>query len=229
MSVARPGTESPTRRRRHELQRRTVAPATRDLSSVDIGNGSLLGIAAKLFRGAGYGGATTRQLARELGVRSPSLYYHIGSKEDLLYAICVDSLRRITDAVVVAVGRHAAPADRIRALIGAHVCTALGDADKHITMLVELRSLSRRRRLAVVELRDAYERLLRREIRSAQRARVVRTDIAPKYLALALLNLMNWTIFWYRPGAGLGPTSFADVIARLFFEGAQTSAGVLVG
>lgn len=191
---------------------------------MDVGTQPLLGIAAKLFRAAGYGGATTRQLARELGIRSPSLYYHIGSKEDLLYAICVDSLRRITDAVTVAVEAQAAPLDRIRALIRTHIRTALGDADKHITMLVELRSLSTRRRLEVVQLRDAYERLVRREIRAAQRTSVVRSDVSPKYLALTLLNLMNWTIFWYRPGAGLRPDGFADVLTLLFLEGAQAES-----
>lgn len=206
--------------------RRAVPARTRDLATVDVGSGPLLGMAAKLFRAAGYGGTTTRQLARELGVRSPSLYYHIGSKEDLLYAICVDSLRRITDAVTAAVDGQVDPLDRVRALIHTHICTALGEADKHITMLVELRSLSPRRRLEVVRLRDAYERLLRREIRAAQHANAIRSDISPKYLSLALLNLMNWTIFWYRPRAGLGPGGFADVLTLLFLGGAQAgSAG----
>ena len=99
--------------------------------------------------------------------------------------------------------------------------TALADADKHITMLVELRSLSSRRRASVIRLRDAYERILRKEIRAAQRARVLRSDISSKYLALALLNLLNWSIFWYRPGSGLRPERLADVLTRLFLEGAR--------
>lgn len=200
----------------------------KDLTSVDVGSRPLLEIAAKLFRGSGYGGATTRQLAHELGVRSPSLYYHIGRKEDLLYAICIDSLQRITDAVTTAMQQHVEPLDRIRALVRSHLCTALGDADKHITMLVELRSLSPRRRLEVIRLRDAYERVLRREIRAAQRDGAIRADMPPKHLALALLNLMNWTIFWYRPKAGLGPGGLADVLTRLFLEGAQLGSAETV-
>ncbi len=161
-------------------------------------------------------------LASALGVRSPSLYYHIGKKEDLLYEICVDSLRRIIEAVRSSVDAESEPIDRLRTLIRTHTTMALADTDKHVTMLVELRSLSPRRRATVVRLRDVYEGLVRREIRRGQQAGAIRTDIRPKYLALALLNLLNWSIFWYQPRAGLGPGDLADVLAQVFLEGSAT-------
>lgn len=196
----------------------------RNLSSLDVGNGQLLAAAAKLFRGAGYAGATTRNLANALGVRSPSLYYHIGKKEDLLYEICVDSLKRITAAVESAVRVERDPLDRVRALIRTHMAVALSDTDKHVTMLSELRSLSTRRRAKVIDLRDAYESVVRRVLSSAQRAGELRSDIRAKYLTLALLNLLNWPIFWYQPRAGLSPDQLASILAEVFLTGARRTS-----
>src|SRR5262245_18247616 len=110
--------------------------------------------AARLFREKGYAASTTRDLALEQGILKASLYHHIRSKEDLLYAISLESLRRITEAVAdVAAGDGP---DRLRATIETHIETALRDRDLHTTMLVELRSLSPERRAKVRDARDAY-------------------------------------------------------------------------
>ena len=49
---------------------------------------------------------------------------------------------------------------------------------------------------------------------------MVRRDIPGKYLALALLNLLNWTIFWYRPEGELSPDELAVMLSMVFVEGA---------
>ena len=44
--------------------------------------------AAALFKSKGFSSASMRELAEALGVEAPSLYNHIGSKSELLQAIC---------------------------------------------------------------------------------------------------------------------------------------------
>jgi len=44
--------------------------------------------AATLFKNRGYSSASMRELAESVGVEAPSLYNHIGSKSELLQAIC---------------------------------------------------------------------------------------------------------------------------------------------
>ena len=44
--------------------------------------------AATLFKNKGYSSASMRELAEAVGVEAPSLYNHIGSKSELLQAIC---------------------------------------------------------------------------------------------------------------------------------------------
>lgn len=206
---------------------RTLAHDRKALpTSVDGGNGEVLKAAAALFRTLGYETATTRELARRLGMRSASLYYHIGKKEDLLYGICVDSLERIRAVVDATTRAEPDPLERVRVLIRTHLATALADSDKHLTMLSELKSLSPRRRAKVVELRDAYEEVVRRVISQAQVAGALRTELRPKHLTFAVLNLLNWSIFWYRPGGGLGVDRLGEFLADLFINGARSRGDV---
>ena len=44
--------------------------------------------AAVLFRKKGYNACSMRELAENIGVEAPSLYNHIGSKNEILISIC---------------------------------------------------------------------------------------------------------------------------------------------
>lgn len=180
----------------------------------------LLAIAASLFREQGYDRTRTRELSEHLGIQSASLYYHINNKEDLLYDICLAGIQEISAAVEKAAADDRKPVDQLKAVIAAHVLTALAAPDVHATMLLELKSLSKDRRQAIVTRRDEYERLIQGVLERCQDAGVVRTDIAARHLTLALLNLLNWTIFWFRPEGELGPDRIAEMLSTVFIDGA---------
>lgn len=189
--------------------------------SVNATYARLLDAAAGLFRAKGYAGTTTRELAAHVGIQKASMYHHIRSKDDLLYTLCVDSLNRITEEAVRAVASESDPERQLRKLISAHVSTSLADQDKHATMLMELRSLSPARRNDVVVLRDRYESLVVEVIQRAQAAGALRSDVTAKQLMLALLNLLNWTIFWYRPEGELSIEGIGSIFESIYMDGAK--------
>lgn len=180
----------------------------------------IMSVAAALFREKGYAGTTTRELAAALGIRNASLYHHIGNKEDLLYRLCVHALQHIHDGATRALSQAATPAERLRALIRAHVITALADQDAHATMLIELRALSEARRREVRAQRDRYETVVRQALEEAQVAGVLRPDVPARHLTLSLLNLLNWPIFWFRPDGELTPEELAALLTTIFLDGA---------
>jgi len=179
----------------------------------------LMTTAADLFRRKGYAQATTRELADALGIRKASLYYHISNKEDLLFAISMHSLGHILEAVGTAAAA-ATEEERLRVLIQAHVVTSLSERDMHTVMLTELRALSPEHLATVIAERDRYEALLRDVIADDQEAGRLRTDIDAKLLTLSLLNVLNWTIFWFDPADDLTPERLGEVLAAVFIEGA---------
>jgi TetR/AcrR family transcriptional regulator, cholesterol catabolism regulator len=184
----------------------------------------LLQTAASLFRRKGYTASTTRELSDLLGIQKASLYHHIRGKEDLLLGISLESLKRIISSVAAA-GSLVEPGKRLEAMIAAHVETSLRDRDMHLTMLVELRSLSTERREEVLRLRDRYESMVRTVISEEQQAGRIRADIDSKYLTLALLNLLNWTIFWFDPNGDRTASELGKILSTVFLDGSRAPGG----
>lgn len=182
-------------------------------------NERLLSTAAKLFWEKGFAGSSTREVSERLGIQKASLYYHIRSKQDLLYEISIQSLDHIQQAAMAA-SANAKPGELLRDMVRAHVETALNDRDMHATMLTELRSMSDERRADVLAKRAIYERTLLETLKAEQSAGRIRPDLDPQLLTLSLLNLLNWTIFWYRPQAGKSITELADFFFDVFINGA---------
>ena len=175
--------------------------------------------AARLFWEKGYAATTTREIADSLGVQRASLYYHIESKEGLLYDLCVESLGNIHDAVAQAIADKTDPLERVRAMIRAHVVSMLEDKEKHATMLTELKALSSSRRVEIIRLRDGYEGLVKDILSEAQDSGVLQKGLSAKELELALLNLLNWTIFWYNPNGELSPENLAELFEKIYLGG----------
>ncbi len=180
----------------------------------------LFDAASSLFWEKGYAAASTREIAAAVGIQQASLYYHITSKEDLLYQLCVSSLQQLWTEVQSALAGVAHPLDRIRVLAHAHMATLLKYQQRHVTMLTELRALSPSHREEVVALRDRYAGLVRTLLEDAQAAGVVRADIPAQYLNLALLNILNWAVVWFRRNHALSAEQLAGLFVSVYLDGA---------
>jgi AcrR family transcriptional regulator len=187
----------------------------------------LFDTAAGLFWEKGYAATTTREIASALGIQQASLYYHIASKEDLLYQLCVASLEQLRTDVQNAMGEMHDPLGRIRALIRAHLTTILNHQVPHVTMLTELRALSNRHHDEVLALRKSYAGLVRSVLEEAQSEGVLRADIAAKYLYLALLNVLNWAVLWFRRDQELPADRLTGIFTPIYLDGAATAAARL--
>jgi len=182
----------------------------------------VLDTAAALFWEKGYAGTTTREIAAAVGIQQASLYYHVASKEELLYQLCLSSMEQLLADVQSAVEQHDAPLERLRALIRAHLATLLKHQVRHVTMLAELRALSKWHHAEVLALRKRYAELVRTAIQDAQESGTIRKDIPSKYLYLALLNILNWAVVWYRRDQALSADQLADLFSPIYLEGARS-------
>jgi AcrR family transcriptional regulator len=184
----------------------------------------VLAVAARLFRLKGYRMTTTREIAAELGIQKASLYYHITSKEDVLYRICLESMREHLEGLRVTMSDGKDAVGRLRAAVVGHMTRLHSDSDRNAVALLELRALDPKRRATVVKMRDEYESTLKGLIEEAQHDGVVRPDVDAKYLTLTLLSVINWTIFWLRPNGQLRPDQLAVLLSDIYLQGAGTQS-----
>jgi len=203
---------------RSSLMKQTLRPAPERSTT-----GRLFDAAAALFCRQGYGATTTREIAAAVGIQQAALYYHIASKEDLLYRICISSLEPFLAEVPAKVEQARCPAEQIRALIHAHLTTLLRYQQRNVTQLTELRSLSTRHRAEVLKLRDEYEQFSRATLESAQKTGAIRADVPVKYLNLALMSILNHATLWFRRDKTLNQDQLAEIFTKVYLEGAATS------
>jgi AcrR family transcriptional regulator len=202
-------------------------------AAADVNNAAptaerLFDTAAELFCERGYAATTTREIATAVGIQQASLYYHMSSKEDLLFQICVSSLEHLYAKVEAAIGKAAAlhphdPLERIQALARTHLRTILRHQHRNVTMLNELRALSGPHRETVVKLRKKYAELVRSVLADAQAAGAARADIDARYLYLALLNILNWAVLWFRRGQNLSADQLARMFTSIYLHGAAVA------
>jgi len=179
-----------------------------------------LDAAVELFSRKGYSATSTREVAQLLGIQKATLYYHVESKEDLLFTICQSSLTQFRKDVETAIRDIQDPLERLQTLICSHIENLLRDEARHSTTFTEVHALSGERFGQIAKLRDAYEDMVRSALLEAQHAGVVRKDIEVKYLALALLGLMNRVMVWYRRAGPLSPNQIGRLLGVLFLAGA---------
>ena len=73
-------------------------------------------VASTLFRQRGYSATSVRDIARALDIQGPSLYAHVSSKEDVLWAIVDRAATRFETASLQALGTLGGPDDRFGAI-----------------------------------------------------------------------------------------------------------------
>lgn len=76
----------------------------------------ILDVSARLFAERGYDRTTVRDIASELGISNPSLYYHFESKEAILLELLSEPLMRVQAAVAEA--EHLTGEARTRRIVG---------------------------------------------------------------------------------------------------------------
>ena len=130
------------------------------VSDPDSARGRLLREAARLFRDKGYERTTVRDLAAAVGIQSGSLFHHFRTKEEILKAVMVETIRLNTAVMQAAMEAADSSRDKLRALVSAELESINGQTGEAMAVLVfEWRSLSEASQAEVLKLRDIYEAL----------------------------------------------------------------------
>jgi AcrR family transcriptional regulator len=173
-------------------------------------------VASELFHANGYAATSVRDIAKALDIQGASLYAHVASKEDLLWAIverAATDFERAADRAI-ADTPTADAVERLAALVEAHVEVVTADPERSSVFVTEWRHLSADRRAAVAERRDAYERRFRETIEEGISVGAFRaTD--PAIAATFILTALNGIATWFRPDGRLSPDRIADHYVEL--------------
>src|SRR5918998_2297004 len=166
--------------------------------------------AARLFAQKGYHGTSIGDLAEAMGVQKGSLYAHIASKEDLLYA----TMREGADAFHAAldgIDERLPATEKIRLALRAHLRVVAEQLDVATVFVREWRYLEGDRHEEIVAERRRYEERFRALFREGRELGELRTDLDDAAAVLLVLSAANWAYTWLPPDAD------TDELADRFF------------
>lgn len=176
--------------------------------------GRLLREAARLFREKGYERTTVRDLAAAVGIQSGSLFHHFRTKEEILKAVMVETIRLNTALMQAAMDAADTPRAKLRALIRAELESINGQTGEAMAVLVfEWRSLSTEAQAEVLELRDIYETLWLDVLETVKKEGSLAAD--PFVVRRMLTGALSWTVTWYRPGGEMSLDGLTDQVMAM--------------
>lgn len=171
------------------------------VSDPESARGRLLREAARLFREKGYERTTVRDLAAAVGIQSGSLFHHFRTKEEILKAVMVETIRLNTALMQAAMSSANSNREKLRALVSAELESINGQTGEAMAVLVfEWRSLSEASRAEVLKLRDIYEALWLDVLTGLKEEGALVAD--PFIVRRMLTGALSWTVTWYRPDRG---------------------------
>ncbi len=180
----------------------------------------ILAEAAQLFRERGYDKTSVKVLGERLGVTAPALYYHFGSKEDILFAYLESGLTSVLERTEEAITGERA-SDRLRQLVRTYVLFDLGELPGSreyaagvygYFQLVEALPSEQRRQLD--KLQRAYLDLIRSIVRDGiDHGEFDPIDVTAA--AFAISGMVMDAFHWFRAGRRLSAEAVADLYAEL--------------
>ncbi len=194
-------------------------------TNAPAGKQRIMDVAAELFIERGVDGASLRQIADLVGMKAGSLYYHFGSKNELLAAIFdrgIEVMVRAFNEAAEATGDQPAR-DRVGAHVRAHLAALFENGPYTAAHVTAFRTAPAEVREAIVPVRDAYEAMWTDLLGELVTAGAI-DDSAPLGLhRLLLFGAMNASVEWFDSGRG-NLDDLATAITNQFWDGLAQEA-----
>ena len=178
----------------------------------------ILSVAARLFREKGYLATTMEDIASELDITKPALYYYINTKHDLLYEICESAMNKLMDGVAGIKEAGGGAEERLRELVRLHVNMFSTHGDIINVYLADESELPLEKRDYIRSRSREYEAIYR-ELAEQLVADGTFRDVDVPMVVRAVSGMCNWLSNWYRPDGSKTADEIAEVFLDLLMNG----------
>ena len=147
--------------------------------------------AAAVFARKGFHGATTEDIATEMGIKQGSLYYYFKSKEQALRQVCEYGFENYVERMEKICSKPQLFEAKMLAIITSHLSNY---RQKNNAMKVhndQRLYLPKEKRSLLKELGTRYRRLLEQTLREGIQQKRVRDDIDTHFMAYSIIGICN--------------------------------------
>ncbi len=170
-------------------------------------------IAAELFATRGYRAVGVAEIGDAVQLGRGALYYHINSKEDLLFSIVVRYIEELVIKGREAIETEPDPAKRICILSRQLMTTIFANLSEMTVCFRETDCLTGQRHRIVSELHQSYQEVWAATLREGEKKGRFRH--LPTIAIKGVLGMYFHSFLWLKPGGKQTATEVADVFADM--------------
>lgn len=174
--------------------------------------------AAVLFRTKGFNAASMRELAAAVGVEAPSLYNHIGSKAELLQAVCFKVAEAFTAQLAVAESSGSNAIDIIETIIRFQIKMMLDEFDEVYVANRDWKHLPEPFLNNFLQQRRNYEKKFAAIIEDGIKKKELK-NINPYVAVLTVLSAVRGLEFWQRHRKNISAKTLEDDMVTHLLSG----------
>jgi AcrR family transcriptional regulator len=203
------------------------------ISTADVAGGGnrreeILGVACDLFFSKGFGAASMRDIADQIGFTQAAIYYHFRSKDEILFAIIDDFTLKLHQLLSRVMHETRDPVRDLENTIREHILVTRTHY-REIKLVIEDKKL----------LAEAFAERARRQelmIYDLYRSRVAELaasglckPVDPAVATFTILAAINFIYQWYRSSGALSLDEIAQQTVRMLTGGLIVEAPVRDG
>lgn len=210
-------------RKKSDISRR------RDAALADGGVGyaakrnDLIRVAAVLFKDRGYTATTLNDIAQSAGMDRATLYYYVGSKEELLREAVRGILGENLSKAKQLARSEISPLEKLEGIV--HLLMSSYDKNypyAYVYIQQKMQKVKDTQSEWAKEMASqssAFENTVTSIIEEGMTAGVFRDDVPVRLVANTIFGAINWTHRWYKPGGRYSAKEVAEAFCKIVLQG----------
>jgi AcrR family transcriptional regulator len=180
----------------------------------------MLNIARRLFWEKGYLATSMTDIGDSYGCRPANIYNFFSDKEQILFEVLLEEMEQIIHPIEhLEEETQTSPVEQLRWIIESHLRVTLSyRRSAKLLFDVALDNLTPEKRKKIIDLRDTYDRIIRKVIRRGIDAGYW-PEVDVKLAGFMIASMITRTRIWFHPQKGVSVGELSDFIFKFALNG----------
>lgn len=176
--------------------------------------------AARVFSRLGYARTSLEDVAQEVGINRATLYYYVGTKQELLVSVLTRPVLHITEDIREIRDMDLAPRAKLELAVARHMQNLNDNYPQLFIFLAEnLHLIGDSADPAIADAAQEYGEIFTEIIRDGMEAGAFRDDLDPHVAMLGIVGMCNWTHRWFQPRGRFTLPMIGEQFSRMVIDG----------
>lgn len=190
------------------------------IAAAETTTARILRVATELFAEKGFHGTGIQEISEASGLARGALYYHIKSKDQLLYEVLLAPHQQVVARANAILASDAPPERKLRDLARGHLRSLIDMKPAWTVSSRDLDALSPAHRVELRALQRQYQQLWREALRACEAAGLVKPVDDVQFRGF--LGMMSQAFNWIDAKGPRSPEDIADAYLDLVLDGLRS-------